>query len=185
MAALLLAVVMLPPSAWAQHPYRHFTDAVEMRFARSQPVISYRLRVDSADLSGFAVEMRIRHAPDTFRLAMAAHPEYDDRYWRYLKGLRVETGDGMAMAVREDSAVWRVVAPGGDLLVRYLERGEAVRVPEDLATCRARAAAELAQLSPRTRRFHNPQPYPVGLDRHVHMRKQQLIADARKIEKTS
>jgi predicted metalloprotease with PDZ domain len=118
-AALLLAIVTIPLSARAQHPYHHFTDAVEMRFARSQPIVSYRLRVDSADLSGFAVEMRIRNAPDTVRLAMAANPEYDDRYWRYLEGLRAETASGVALAVREDSAVWRVVAPGGHLLVQY------------------------------------------------------------------
>lgn len=66
-----------------------------------------------------------------------------------------------------------------DLLVRYLERGEPVRDPDDLATARARAATELAQLSPRTRRFLNPQPHPVGLDHHVQARKQQLIAQAR------
>jgi len=66
-----------------------------------------------------------------------------------------------------------------DLLVTYLDHGEPVRVPDDLVTCRARAATELARLSPRTRRFLNPQPYPVGLDRHVHTRKQQLIAAAR------
>ena len=117
---LLLALALLPAVARAQHPYRHFTDAVDMRYARSHPVISYRLRVDSADLSGFAVEMRIRNAPDTVRLAMAAHPEYDDRYWRYLEELRVETREGTLTAVREDSASWRVVAPrGSELLVRY------------------------------------------------------------------
>lgn len=66
-----------------------------------------------------------------------------------------------------------------DLLVTYLDRGEVVRAPDDLPTARARAAAELAQLSPRTRRFLNPQPHPVGLDAHVHARKQQLIAEAR------
>ncbi|MBA2538590.1 MAG: nicotinate phosphoribosyltransferase [Deltaproteobacteria bacterium] len=66
-----------------------------------------------------------------------------------------------------------------DLLVTYLDNGELVRNPDDLETCRARAAAELAQLSPRTRRFLNPQPYPVGLDRHVNTRKQQLIKAAR------
>jgi len=66
-----------------------------------------------------------------------------------------------------------------DLLVTYLDRGEPVRVPDDLATARTRAAAELAQLSPRTRRFLNPQPYPVGLDDHVATRKQALIAAAR------
>lgn len=66
-----------------------------------------------------------------------------------------------------------------DLLVTYLDRGETVRNPDDLATCRARAAAELASLSPRTRRFLNPQPHPVGLDKHVFTKKQQLIARAR------
>lgn len=67
-----------------------------------------------------------------------------------------------------------------DLLVRYLDAGQRVRAPDDLDTARARAAGELAQLSPRTRRFLNPQPYPVGLDERVHARKQQLIAEARR-----
>lgn len=66
-----------------------------------------------------------------------------------------------------------------DLLVRYVDRGTLVRKPDDLQTARARASRELSALSPRTRRFLNPQPYPVGLDRHVHDRKQQLIAEAR------
>ena len=47
-------------------------DALEIRFARSHPVINYVLRLDSADLTRFDVEMRVRNAPDTFRLAMAA-----------------------------------------------------------------------------------------------------------------
>jgi nicotinate phosphoribosyltransferase len=66
-----------------------------------------------------------------------------------------------------------------DLLVTYLDRGEPVGTLGDLETARARAAAELAQLSPRTRRFLNPQPYPVGLDDHVHTRKQLLVSEAR------
>ena len=60
-----------------------------------------------------------------------------------------------------------------------LDKGEVARHPDDLATARARAAGELAQLSVRTRRFMNPQPYPVGLDDHVHERKLALIAEAR------
>jgi nicotinate phosphoribosyltransferase len=68
---------------------------------------------------------------------------------------------------------------GEDLLVTMLEGGKRVREPGSLEAARARAARELGQLSPRTRRFMNPQPYPVGLDRHVHTRKQQLIAAAR------
>lgn len=66
-----------------------------------------------------------------------------------------------------------------DLLVTYLADGAPVAPLDDVATARARAARELAQLSPRTRRFLNPQPYPVGLDPHVHARKQQLVAEAR------
>ena len=65
-----------------------------------------------------------------------------------------------------------------DLLVRVLDRGTLVAPLPGLEAARARAARELAQLSPRTRRFMNPQPYPVGLDDHVHNRKLQLIAEA-------
>ena len=116
---LALLALFLPTAALAQHPLRHAADAVEIRFARTQPVVSYVLRVDSADLSGWSVELRIRNAPDTFRLAMAAHPEYDDRFYRYLEDHRVDAGAGAASAVRLDSAVWRVVAPGGSAVVRY------------------------------------------------------------------
>jgi nicotinate phosphoribosyltransferase len=66
-----------------------------------------------------------------------------------------------------------------DLLVTYLRHGQPVREPDSLSVARDRAARELAQLSPRARRFLNPQPYPVGLDPHVHTRKQELVAAAR------
>jgi predicted metalloprotease with PDZ domain len=114
-----LLALAIPAVAVAQHPLRHPVDAVEVRFSRAQPVVTYLLRVDSADLSGWSVEMRIRNAGDTVRLAMAAHPEYDDRFYRYLEDLRVEPGKGTASVVRQDSAVWRVVAPGGSVIVRY------------------------------------------------------------------
>src|SRR3989442_7485885 len=97
----------------AQHPLRDPADAVEIRYAASQPVIGYTLRVDSADLSGFGVEVRIRNAGDTFRLAMAAHPEYDDRFWRFVEGISVTTPRGPGAVTREDSALWRVAAPRG------------------------------------------------------------------------
>src|SRR6185369_12813203 len=66
-----------------------------------------------------------------------------------------------------------------DLLHTFLACGQPTGASLDLESARARAAAELAALSPRTRRFKNPQPYPVGLDRHVHERKQRMVADAR------
>jgi predicted metalloprotease with PDZ domain len=113
---MLLAMTSI---ARAQHPLRHYTDAVETRYARAQPVVGYTLRVDTADLAAFAVEMRIRNVPDTFRLAMVAHPEYDDRYWRFVDSLSVSAPAGVASIVSEDSALWRVVAPGGEAVVRY------------------------------------------------------------------
>jgi hypothetical protein len=36
-------------------------------------VVTFALRVDSADWSGFSVELRIRNGPDTLRLGMFAH----------------------------------------------------------------------------------------------------------------
>jgi nicotinate phosphoribosyltransferase len=66
-----------------------------------------------------------------------------------------------------------------DLLVTLLDHGEPARELDDLETIRSRAASDLAALSPRTRRFLNPQPYPVGLDARLHHHKQQMIATAR------
>jgi nicotinate phosphoribosyltransferase len=65
-----------------------------------------------------------------------------------------------------------------DLLAPIMEGGTPVPLP-GLDAARARAAADLASLSSRTKRFLNPQPYPVGLDGHVHRRKRELIAEAR------
>ena len=115
--AFLLA--LLPSLAHAQNPYQRYTDAFEVRFARSQPIVSYTLKIDSADLSGWSVAMHLKNLPDTFRLAMAAHPEYDDRNWRFIRDLRVDSTGGTATIVREDSAVWRVSAPGGTAVVHY------------------------------------------------------------------
>jgi nicotinate phosphoribosyltransferase len=68
------------------------------------------------------------------------------------------------------------------LLVTVLEGGArtaAAADVADLAAARARAAADLAALSPRTRRQLYPQPYLVGLDDELHRRKLRLVAEAR------
>ena len=75
MAGCFLTVVTLAApgtAASAQNPLRDHTEGVEIRFARTQPVVGYTLRVDAGDLSGFGVELRLRNVPDTFRLAMVA-----------------------------------------------------------------------------------------------------------------
>ncbi|MGH7732225.1 MAG: hypothetical protein ACREOE_00630, partial [Gemmatimonadales bacterium] len=115
----LPALLVLPTLLGAQNPLERPTDGVEVRYATSQPVVQYVIHVDSTDLSGFQVEMRLSALADTFTLAMARHPEEDDRYWRFIKDLRAETASGPGTVTRLDDGVWRVVASGGRAIVRY------------------------------------------------------------------
>jgi predicted metalloprotease with PDZ domain len=116
-ALVLLASLLFATPSRSQNPLRHFTESVDARFARSQPIIHYVLSVSDADTTSFDVQMEIRNAPDTFRVAMAKHPEYDDRFFSFVENLRVlQPG---ATIVRVDSAVWRVVAPGGVASISY------------------------------------------------------------------
>ena len=86
---------------------------------QSHSRISYRIQVNSADLSGFNVEMRIQGAGDMVRIAMAAHPEYDDKYWRYVENLTAESRGASVEVTKEEDALWRVRAPRGDVTVKY------------------------------------------------------------------
>src|SRR5882762_9723669 len=104
----------------AQNPLQNSFDALEMRYSTRQAIVNYTLSIDSKDLSSYAVEMRVRNVPDTFRIAMVTHPEYDDRFWRYLTELTVENNSGNRGAViRKDSAVWRIQTSGGDAVIHY------------------------------------------------------------------
>lgn len=115
-----LGLMVLPHGpARAQNPQRHFTEGVDARFSRSHPVISYRLTLSDSDTTGYDVAMSIRGARDTFRIAMAKHPEYDDGYHSQID--TIDAGARVTVA-REDSAVWRVVAPGGEALLVYRVR---------------------------------------------------------------
>ena len=120
LAPLCLAVTTV---AGAQNPLRHYTEAFELRAGPAHPVINYLVKVAPGDTLGWTVELRLRNAPDSFRLAMAAHPEYDDRFWRFLTALRIESpqagGGARPRIEREDSAVWRVTGSGGEAVVRY------------------------------------------------------------------
>lgn len=94
-------------------------EAVQLRYSNEQPVIDYTLSIDIKDLSFINMEMRIRNIPDTFRVAMVAHPEYDDRYWRYVEDLIAEGKKGKGNIFREDSSKWRIVCPGGEVTLHY------------------------------------------------------------------
>jgi predicted metalloprotease with PDZ domain len=117
LALLGLTATCIASQSPAQNPQRHFTDGVEARFARTHPVITYRLTLSDRDTTVFNVEMTLRNAPDTFRIAMAKHPEYDDEYFRHVE---LETSQDPRITItRQDSVVWRIVAPDGNATILY------------------------------------------------------------------
>jgi predicted metalloprotease with PDZ domain len=89
--------------------------------AKREPRIYYSIAIDTADLSGFDVTMQIEGAPRSIRLAMAIHPEYNDRFWRYVRGLRAESmGKPTPLAfAKEAENAWRVHTRNGYAIVRY------------------------------------------------------------------
>src|SRR5687768_18356098 len=91
----------------AQNPYRHFTEATEVRYDNRQPVMNYTISVNSNDLSQYKVVMQLRNIPDTLRLAMFVHPEYDDRFYRFVESLVVKSKKGNASISRIENTVWK------------------------------------------------------------------------------
>jgi predicted metalloprotease with PDZ domain len=89
--------------------------------AKREPRISYTVTIDTADLSGFDVIMEIGGAPRSIRLAMAVHPEYNDRFWRYVRNLRAESVGKPTRLVFASEAenAWRVYTRNGYAIVRY------------------------------------------------------------------
>src|SRR5688572_170009 len=86
----------------------------------AQNRIEYSLKFDSSDLAGITVEMRIPRATQSLQLAAHAHPEYDDRYWRYVQDLTARDSQGRDLTVtREDSVLWRIGYAPGEVRVRY------------------------------------------------------------------
>lgn len=96
----------------------------------------------------------------------------------------IETGISNTASMHDianPTRVWPVAADdrGEDLLVPVFRAGDLVYAPPPVDAVRARAQAQLGQLDARTKRFLNPQEYPVGLDQALHEHKQRLIAEAR------
>lgn len=89
--------------------------------AKREPRVYYEVTIDTADLTGIDVTMRIEAAPRSIRLAMAVHPEYNDRFWRYVRNLRAESvgkPTPLAFAVEAENA-WRVQTRNGYAVVHY------------------------------------------------------------------
>ncbi len=81
--------------------------------------IAYRITAGPDHLGVYQIEMHIPDARGTVRLAMAAHPEYDDRYFRYIENFSAESGGSKLLVSRPEDAVWQVNGVRGDVTVRY------------------------------------------------------------------
>lgn len=82
--------------------------------------LSYTITVDPAHINQYHVELAVTRSPGRITLGMAKHPEYDDRFWRYVNGLTATMNGKPARIIREDSARWRVEAgETGTLVIRY------------------------------------------------------------------
>lgn len=116
---LVIAAVTQVTAVFTQHPLTNWADAIDVRYSSKQPVINYILSIVPPDTSSYRVEMRLQNIPDTFYVAMMAHPEYDDRYWRYVEDFDVDSKSGKGTILRRDSALWRITTHGGDATLKY------------------------------------------------------------------
>ncbi len=107
--------------AGAQDPLERYSDAFEAQFKPSQPIVRYTVRVDPRDLSSYSVELRVRGAGDTLRLALPVWAPGAYRvvtFARNVRDLVVLAAGRRVPVVREDSSTWRAVVRGGEATVR-------------------------------------------------------------------
>ncbi len=81
--------------------------------------VSYTIHIKRADLTGYEIEMRFRAAWPTVKVAMAAHPEYDDKYWRYIQNFTAESDGKRLNTSKTEDAVWKIDGATGIVVVRY------------------------------------------------------------------
>jgi len=81
--------------------------------------VQYKIHIDPNDLSGFDVEMRFVPSAHTVRVAMAAHPEYDDRYWTYIESFSATSASRTLNVSKPDDAVWQIDGATREILIKY------------------------------------------------------------------
>ena len=84
------------------------------------PIVTYTVTVDPADTTSISVVMMIQspRAP-TARLAMAVHPEYNDRFWRYVRDLRAEANGKPVPITAQGDHFWSVATTTPTTIVTY------------------------------------------------------------------
>lgn len=86
---------------------------------KPSPEILYRVSIDTTTPASINVTMEIGGAPRSVRLAMAVHPEYNDRFWRYIRELRVDGGGKPAALTVDGDNAWRLITHSGSARVSY------------------------------------------------------------------
>src|SRR5215203_5863661 len=81
--------------------------------------VDYKIVISPTDLSAYDIEIHVPDAKGTVRLAMAAHPEYDDRYFRYVENFSAESGGRKLAVTKPEEAVWQIDGARDGLIVRY------------------------------------------------------------------
>ena len=95
-------------------------------------VVYYTLTIDPRDPSSVRVYMSMEGGTSrSVRLGMAHHPEYDDRFWRYLTDWHVDGVDKRAVLALDRENIWRVISHAGYAHVSY-----SVRLPHEDSTNR-------------------------------------------------
>ena len=87
---------------------------------KPEPRISFVVTINPADSTSISADMVIQNAPSPVtRVAMAVHPEYNDRFWRYLRDLRAEVSGKPVQITAVNDHSWRVPTPSGTATIHY------------------------------------------------------------------
>jgi predicted metalloprotease with PDZ domain len=135
--ALALVAVAMPLAAQQPAP-AGYADAFEGRRPAGAPQVRYAVRVRGDAPAGYDVTMTVRGAPDTVRITFPAWAPGAYRIANFARNIQQVTMQAGARAlpvVREDSATWRAVAPGGgEVTIAYRMRfpsAEAAATPNN------------------------------------------------------
>jgi predicted metalloprotease with PDZ domain len=93
---------------------------------KRKPSVYYEISVSADDPSQINVEMSFEGGPRSIRLAMAVHPEYDDRFWRYITDWRVYGYEKPVAIARDKDNIWRLISHAG-----YARLSYRIRLPHD------------------------------------------------------
>jgi len=87
---------------------------------KRKPSVNYTVSIGPSNVSSIRVDMSFDvPGARSVRLGMATHPEYDDRFWRYVTDWHVDGFDKPASLAIDRKNVWRVLSHWGAAHVGY------------------------------------------------------------------